>query len=383
MKVLPIVIPRLGDPGDVSVDERDEHLMLLEAARQSLDVEWTETLAAAVAAGDHDVLGFPSMVAYLKDRLGMADGRANRYVRNARAAWKHAATFSAWKHNQISGDEAELMFRVSERLSDKYPEAETVLFELVDDGVDDTRRILDYWRADVDLPGVKLDADQQLLRRRFDVTRRPNGMIAGEFELSGLEGEGLLTAVDALMTPPSQDNVRTTTQRRADALADLARTFLDGSQSPTVGGERPHITVHVDLAALQVRPGGLHETETGFVVDPFAVSQLSCDATVTRIVFGPDSEVLDYGRKTRTVPRGLRRAVAARDRHCVAPGCGQSAKWCDVHHIIWWIDGGETIIDNLCLLCRYHHTQIHLGQISLEDLHLPPTILQHTPTPST
>jgi len=97
-KIRPIVIPRLGDPGSVSVDERDEHLMLLEAARQSLDVEWTETLAAAEAAGDHDVMGYPSMVAYLKDRLRMADGRAYRYVRNARAAWKHAATFSAWKH---------------------------------------------------------------------------------------------------------------------------------------------------------------------------------------------------------------------------------------------------------------------------------------------
>ena len=167
---MPIIIPRLSDPGNASVDERDEHLMLLEAARPSLDVEWTETLAAAEAAGDHDVLGYPSMVAYLKDRLGMAGGRANRYVRNARAGLKHAATFSAWKHRLISGDEAELLFRASERLPDKYHEAENTLLELVGDGVDDTRRILDYWRADVDLPGVKLDAGQQLLRRRFDVT---------------------------------------------------------------------------------------------------------------------------------------------------------------------------------------------------------------------
>jgi hypothetical protein len=203
-------------------------------------------------------------------------------------------------------------------------------------------------------------------------------MIAGEFELSGVEGEGLLTAVDALTPPPSRDDVRASTQRRADALADLARTFLEGSESPIVGGERPHITVHVDLAALQDRPGGLHESETGFVIDPFAVSQLSCDATVTRIVFGPNSEVLDYGRKTRIVPRGLRRVVIARDRHCVASGCDRSAKWCDVHHIIWWIDGGETVIDNLCLLCRYHHTQIHLGRIGLEDLDLPSSVNRHT-----
>ena len=112
---MPIIIPRLDDPAAASVDERDEHLMLLEAARHQLDVEWIETLGVGDAAGDHDVMGDPSMVAYLKHRFGMAGGRANRYVRNARAALRHVATFAAWKHRQISGDEAELMFRASER----------------------------------------------------------------------------------------------------------------------------------------------------------------------------------------------------------------------------------------------------------------------------
>lgn len=137
-----------------------------------------------------------------------------------------------------------------------------------------------------------------------------------------------------------------------------------------VGGERPHINVHVDIPGLVGRVGGLHETADGFVLDPFAVSQLACDASVSRIVFGPYSEVLDVGRKSRVVPAGLRRAVIARDRTCVRRGCGRSAKWCDVHHIIWWIDGGETVITNLCLLCRYHHTQVHLGLLTLEELEI-------------
>ncbi len=260
------------------------------------------------------------------------------------------------------------MFKAAERTPDKFPEAENVLLELVGDGVEDTRRVLDYWRSDVDLPGVVLDAEDQLKRRFFDITRRHNGMLDGKFSLPTLEGEGLLTAVDALMPPPAEEDERTTTQRRADALGDLARGFLEGSESPAVGGERPHITIHVDLAGLLGQPGGMHETEDGFVLDPFAVSQLACDASVTRVVFGPNSEVLDVGRKTRVVPAGLRRAVVARDRHCVRRGCNRSAKWADVHHIIFWVDGGETEIDNLCLLCRYHHTQIHLGLITLEDL---------------
>ena len=363
---MPIIIPRLDDPAAASLDERDEHLMLLEAARQHIDVEWTQTLAAAVAAGDHELMGYPSMVAYLKDRMRMAGGRAHRYVKNATAALKHIATFSAWKHRQISGDEAELLFRASERMPDKYPEAENVLLDLVGDGVDETKQVIDYWRTEVDRPGLSLE--EQMERRHCEVTRKQNGMVSGKFSLPSLEGESLVTALDALMPPPADDDTRTTTQRRADALGDLARSFLDGPETPTVGGERPHINVHVNLPALKGRTGGLHETDDGVVLDPFSVSQLACDASVTRIVFGPGSEVLDVGRKTRVIPSGLRRAVVARDRHCVAPGCGRSAKWCDVHHIVSWADGGETVIDNLCLLCRYHHTLVHLDLLSLEEL---------------
>jgi hypothetical protein len=294
-------------------------------------VEWTETLSAAEAAGDHDVMGYPSTVAYLKHRMRMAGGRAHRYVRNARMAGKFLATLSAWRHRQISGDEAELMFRAAEWTPDEHPEAESVLLELVGDGFDETSRVLDYWRSDVDLPGVVLDAEDQLARRYFDVTRRSNGMLAGKFELPTLDGEALMSAVDSRMPPPAEDDDRTTTQRRADALGDLAHDALESPGAPIVGGERPHINVHVDLAALQGGVGRLHETEDGFVLDPFAVSRLACDASVSRIVFGPRSEVLDVGRKTRVIPAGLRRAVVARDRHCVRRGCTRSPRWCDVH----------------------------------------------------
>jgi hypothetical protein len=373
--MMPIIIPRLDDPASVSTEERDEHLMLLEAARHSLDVEWTETLAAAEAARDPEAMGYPSMVAYLKNRLRMAGGRAHRYVRDARASLEFKATLAAWKHRLISSDEAELMFKVSERMPDKYPEAEAYLLELVGHGVDDTKKVLDYWRSDVDLPGVRLELEDQLRRRHFDVTRKGNGMMAGEFALPQIEGETLLTAIDALMPPPTKSDSRTTSQRRADALGDLARSFLEGSELPIVGGERPHINVHVDVAALQGRGGGLHETDSGVVTDPESIRQLACDACVSRIVFGPGSEVLDVGRKTRVIPAGLRRAVVARDRRCVRRGCTRPARWCDAHHIIFWADGGMTIVDNLCLLCRYHHTQIHLGLISLDDLDLVPSQL--------
>jgi hypothetical protein len=190
-------------------------------------------------------------------------------------------------------------------------------------------------------------------------------MVTGEFALPRLEGETLLTAVDALMPPPTESDARTTSQRRADALGDLARSFLEGSESPVVGGERPHLSVHVDLPALRGDGGGLHETDAGVVLDPASVAQLACDASISRIVFGPGSEVLDVGRKTRIIPAALRRAVVARDRYCVARDCRRPSKWCDVHHRVPWSEGGETVIDNLILLCRHHHTRVHLGMLTL------------------
>jgi 5-methylcytosine-specific restriction endonuclease McrA len=73
---------------------------------------------------------------------------------------------------------------------------------------------------------------------------------------------------------------------------------------------------------------------------------------------GP-SAVLDVGRTTRTIPSALRRAVVARDRTCASPGCYRPPEHCDVHHVVFWADGGDTSLDNLVLACRRHHRLIH------------------------
>ena len=72
---------------------------------------------------------------------------------------------------------------------------------------------------------------------------------------------------------------------------------------------------------------------------------------------GPDGSVLDVGRKTRTVPPAIRRALDHRDGGCRFPGCG--LRFCDAHHVKHWADGGETRLGNLVLLCRRHHRAVH------------------------
>ena len=72
-----------------------------------------------------------------------------------------------------------------------------------------------------------------------------------------------------------------------------------------------------------------------------------------------DGAVLDVGRRTRSIPPAIRRALDARDRKCRFPGC--ASHWCDAHHVVHWADGGPTSLDNLLLLCRRHHRAIHEG----------------------
>jgi len=357
---MPIIIPLLPDKEASSVDELDDHILLLEAARHRLDVEWCESLGVFEERGGHDLFGYPSLVAYLKDRARMAGARANRYVSVARAARRFRSTFKSWKQNLISTDQAGLLFRAAERVPDEYPAAEEVLLEIVGDTVAETRKVIDYWTATVNRPGKGSDLESQMLRRRFDYSRRANGMVEGEFALTSTAGEALITALDAMTPPPAPDDDRTATQRRHDGFEDLVDGFLTGSSPPDVGGERPHVNVMVDINGLQGLPGGVHESEAGHVLDIETVRVLACDSSVNRIVWDGESEILDVGRRTRTVPAALRRAVIARDRHCVWKGCTRSARWADIHHLISWADGGTTELTNLCLLCRYHHTLIHL-----------------------
>jgi len=94
--------------------------------------------------------------------------------------------------------------------------------------------------------------------------------------------------------------------------------------------------------------------------------RLACDSEVTRIVFGPDSQVLDVGRSRRTVTGQLRRAVIARDRHCTWPGCHEPPQRCEVHHAVThWADGGKTSIDNAALLCWHHHDRVDAQGITM------------------
>ena len=217
-----------------------------------------------------------------------------------------------------------------------------------------------HWRAHVAPEQVDRDFAAHHERRRLHVSSTLDGLVALDGLLDAEAGNTVLTAISALAGPGGGDDPRTSAQRRADALVDLARHALDSAELPDTGGDRPHINVQVDLQVLLTGTGAADLDFTGPIPAERA-RQLACDAGISRIITAGASQPLDVGRRTRTVPTHLRRALVTRDRGCVFPGCDRPPAWCDSHHRQHWADGGPTVLSNLVLLCRFHHGMIHRG----------------------
>ncbi|WP_371408037.1 DUF222 domain-containing protein [Kribbella sp. NBC_00662] len=132
-------------------------------------------------------------------------------------------------------------------------------------------------------------------------------------------------------------------------------------------GAKANITVTIDLQDLKsAAADAIGDTVYGDGLSAAAIRRLACDARVIPLVLGTNSEPLDVGRSERLVTRAMRRALNTRDRGCVV--CGAPPIQCDAHHLVSWIDGGETKISNLVLLCRRHHIDLHAGEWTITIL---------------
>jgi hypothetical protein len=162
--------------------------------------------------------------------------------------------------------------------------------------------------------------------------------------------------------------------RRADALRLMAETFLAHRGETTGAGssaDRVQIVVHIDQAILSdshnANDDEPHrcELDDGPALALDTARRLACDATVVGIVEGEDGEPLDIGRKSRSIPSAIARALRARDGGCRFPGCDRT-RFCEGHHVKHWAAGGETRLGNLVTLCGFHHRLVHEGGYGLK-----------------
>jgi hypothetical protein len=155
--------------------------------------------------------------------------------------------------------------------------------------------------------------------------------------------------------------------RRADALALIAESFMANGAQSMSGGDKLQIVVHVDHETLKERSAGRCEYEEGASLAAETVRRHACDCSYVQITEDEQGEPLDVGRKTRSIPPAMRRALMSRDQGCAFPGCTHQ-KYVDGHHVHHWANGGETKLSNLISLCRFHHRLVHEGGVLVERL---------------
>lgn len=139
---------------------------------------------------------------------------------------------------------------------------------------------------------------------------------------------------------------------------------------------RPTVIVHLKLDELLGLADSAGVTEHGLNLRAAELRQVLAKAQIIPMVLGSRGEVLDIGRAGRQFPRAMRRAIKARDRGCVVPGCTVPVELCEIHHIQWWSRGGPTSVANGMCVCKTHHMDIHAGLITALPNHgLPMVIL--------
>jgi hypothetical protein len=208
-----------------------------------------------------------------------------------------------------------------------------------------------------------LDAARDALRARPEASARPEPSDAPRpadtpngYRSASAEAEA---PPEEPVAPVSEGAAPT----NAEALVLMAETLLASGPAERSAADSYQVVVHVDADSLGAADGA-GQLDDGSPLHPETARRLACDASVVRIL-ERDGRPLSVGRRTRTVPPALRRALQSRDRCCRFPGCTQR-RFLHAHHIDHWAHGGPTELDNLVHLCRFHHRLVHEGGYTLE-----------------
>ncbi|MGQ0616333.1 MAG: DUF222 domain-containing protein, partial [Acidimicrobiia bacterium] len=315
----------------------------------------TDAVGRCDGAGLFDIDGSVSMAAWLRNNCRLSARTAAAICGRARKLRQLPVTAHAWRAGALSTEQVHAVtLNVTARTVEVFAAGEAeIVPTLAALTVADTAQVMRAWSTAAAEPGRTAEPE-----RAFYLSET----LDGRSELSGhldAESAAVVNGVlrSAITSDGEGDPPRSPGCRRADALVDVCRWYLEHHDQPVGSRHRPHLNVIVDYDDLLARRPGL--LAHGPVLDGASVRRLACDAGINRVITAGRSTILDYGTTTHTIPAPLFNALVLRDRHCRFPGCDRPSTWCDGHHIWHWADGGPTRLDNLVLLCRRHHHRIH------------------------
>ena len=344
------------------------------AARINIATYEMLTLVADFDRRDGWADNFSSCAEWLAWRTGRTLAAARENVRVAHALEELPLTATAMKRGRLSYTKVRTMTRVA------TPETEATLL----DYAQSTSAARLEWLArgwkTLSRDGEIAAEEVRHRSRTFSVAIDADGMYVVRGRLEPEVGAVLMRAIeaasDALYRGEDGDARPRNRQRRADAAGLVAERALaagfggdeagDGSREGAGGGavgsgsraERYQVVVHADAATLAERGETGRSELDGVRVSAETSRRMACDAAPVAMCHR-DGEVVSVGRRTRTIPPHIRRALEERDRGCRYPGC--ASRFTEAHHVKHWADGGETSLANTILLCRRHHRLVHEG----------------------
>ncbi|MGR7024613.1 DUF222 domain-containing protein [Geodermatophilus sp. URMC 62] len=319
-------------------------------------------------AAEHD--GLKSMASWLRGHGHVSSAAAARLVTTGRALEQLPAVEGAFSAGAVTGEQVAAIAPIVAPENAAKAAAQDVDLGEVDAALavvaaakphKELTEVVAGYLARLDPDGPEPDPTES---RRLSMARHADGSLSLRGELDAIGGEKLQAALESLVQAGRcAGDDRTRAQQQADALVQLADNALAAGTLPTLRTVKPHVAVVIDLDDLAGPATGPATGRMGFgaTISAARARWLACDSTVSRVVFGPDGAPLDLGREQRLADRHLRRAVELRDGGCVFTGCDAPTWWAEVHHLVHWLDGGETNLDNSALLCERHHTKVHHG----------------------
>ena len=302
---------------------------------------------------------FTSCAEWLAWRTGRTLAAARENVRVAHALKELPLTAEAMKSGQLSYTKARTMTRVAQ------PETEATLLEFAQStSAARLEQLARRWKT-LSRDGEISAEEVRHRSRTFSVAIDADGMYVVRGRLEPEVGAVLMRAIeaasDALYRGEDAEARPRNRQRRADAAGLVAERALAagfGGESGT-RAERYQVVVHTDAATLSERGETGRSELDGVRVCAETSRRMACDAARVAMCHR-DGEVVSVGRRQRTIPPHIRRALEERDRGCRYPGC--ASRFTEAHHVKHWADGGETSLANTVLLCRRHHRLVHEGQ---------------------
>jgi hypothetical protein len=347
----------------LTLDELGDEITTLAAHIHSAMCRWLRLVAEFDAREGWAAWGCKSCAHWISWRCSIAPGAAREHVRVARRLGALPLVAEAFARGELSYSKVRALTRVD----DVEKEQELLGVARSCTAAQLERAVRGYQRV------VRVQAARAHEERFLTLMHDDDGSILIRGRLPRDEGAIVLKALESARERRASrgEDVSAETlsiaARNADALIDVADTALgsDAAAGARSGGDRYQVVVHVDADALTGKEGtGRCELDDGAPLSTETARRVCCDASVVALVERA-GRPLSVGRKTRSIPPALRRALRSRDGGCRFPGC-TARRRVDAHHIEHWAHGGATALANLVELCRHHHRLVHEGGYRIE-----------------